>query len=99
VVDEEAVAEALAANRLAGYAADVFAVEDQEELLRPAAVAEGLLRARDRTVFTPHLGTATLDTRRALSLAVAGNVLSALRGERPPGAVNQARPLVFTHPG
>ena len=97
VVDEEAVAEALAANRLAGYAADVFAVEDQEELLRPGAVAEGLLQARDRTVFTPHLGSATLETRRALSLAVAENVLSALRGERPPGAINHVLPWVASH--
>lgn len=94
IVDEAAVAEALAEGRLAGYAADVFAVEDVQEFLPPTSVAEGLLRCPDRTVLTPHLGTATIETRRALSLAVAENVLAALRGDRPPGALNHVVPWI-----
>jgi phosphonate dehydrogenase len=98
VVDEEAVALALANDRLAGYAADVFALEDQQEILHPSFIPEGILKMGERTVLTPHLGTATLEVRQALSLAAAENVLSALRGERPPGAVNHVVPWVAPNP-
>lgn len=88
VVDEEAVAGALAAGRLGGYAADVFAVEDQRSPRRPAGIPERLL-AHPRTVFTPHLGSAVDEARRRMGLAVAGQVRQALAGQRPDGAVNE----------
>lgn len=88
IIDEEAVAEALVQQRLAGYAADVFAVEEQREFGRALSVTSGLLQACDQTVLTPHLGTATWETRSVLAIAVADNVLAALRGECPPGAIN-----------
>ena len=92
VVVEEAVAAALQAGTLGGYAADVFAFEDLSLPDRPAAVAPALLAA-PRTLFTPHLGSATIGARRAIEAAAAANVIAALRGEEPPDAVNRpARP-------
>lgn len=88
VVDEQAVAAALEAGRLGGYAADVFAVEDWRCPDRPAGIPERLL-AHSRTVFTPHLGSAVDEVRREMGLAVAAQVRQALAGHRPDGAVNE----------
>jgi phosphonate dehydrogenase len=52
LVDEVAVAEALAAGRLGGYSADVFEFEDWLRKDRPPVIEPRLLRAVDRTVFT-----------------------------------------------
>lgn len=57
VVDEEAVADALETGHLAGYAADTFEMEDWARTDRPRAISPRLLRS-DRTLFTPHLGSA-----------------------------------------
>ncbi len=89
VVDEHAVAHSLSTGHLAGYAADVFELEDQSLAKRPLHIAAGLLERERRTVFTPHLGSATTDARRQIELAAAANLLAVLRGETPPGAVNQ----------
>lgn len=88
VVDEEAVAGALEAGRLGGYAADVFAFEDQRSPCRPAGIPERLL-AHPRTVFTPHLGSAVDEVRRRMGLAAAAQVRQALAGQRPEGTVNE----------
>ena len=88
VVDEEAVVEALACGRLAGYAADVFAVEDWALPGRPSRIPPGLLENAERTLFTPHLGSAVDEVRRQISLAAARSVLQALRGDVPENAVN-----------
>ncbi len=89
LVDEAAVAAALDAGRLGGYAADVFAFEDWARGDRPAAIPAALLRERERTFLTPHLGSAVGEVRRAIETAAATSVLAALRGETPAGAVNQ----------
>jgi phosphonate dehydrogenase len=88
LVDETAVAAALAAGRLAGYAADTFEMEDWARPDRPAAIAPELLSDRARTVLTPHLGSAVTDVRRAIELAAARNVLRLLDGEPLVGCVN-----------
>ena len=87
VVDENAVARALQAGRLAGYAADVFAFEDWTRGDRPAAIPPALL-ASDRTLFTGHMGSAVDHVRRDIALAAAHAVLQALEGQVPEGAVN-----------
>ncbi|HKU98851.1 MAG TPA: phosphonate dehydrogenase [Vineibacter sp.] len=89
LVDEDAVADALAAGTLAGYAADVFAMEDWALADRPDDVPDRLRSAIDRTVLTPHLGSAVDDVRRSIALQAAASVLECLRGEVPSGAVNQ----------
>jgi phosphonate dehydrogenase len=86
LVDEYAIAEALESGRLGGYAADVFAFEDGLDPGAPRGIPQALL-GHPRTVFTPHLGSAVDDVRRAMGLAAAGQVRQALAGERPDGAV------------
>jgi phosphonate dehydrogenase len=87
VVDEEAVADALESGHLAGYAADTFEMEDWARADRPRAISPRLLRS-DRTLFTPHLGSAVASVRWEIERAAASNILQALRGERPSGAIN-----------
>lgn len=87
VVDEDAVACSLVTGHLGGYAADVFAFEDWSERDRPRDIPAELL-AHDRTVFTPHLGSAVRDVRRQIELAAARSVLDVREGRRPPTAAN-----------
>ena len=88
VVDEEAVADALDEERLGGYAADVFAMEDWAAPDRPERIPDRLL-AHPRTLFTPHLGSAVDGIRQRMSLQAARQVRQALAGEVPDNAVNR----------
>jgi phosphonate dehydrogenase len=92
VVDEAAVAASLRSGHLAGYAADVFEMEDWALETRPRVIHPDLLADRARTFFTPHLGSAVDEVRRQIALEAAGNVLDALAGGRPRGAMNQVGP-------
>ncbi len=87
LVDEDAVADALEGDRLAGYAADVFSMEDWALPDRPREVSARLLESH-KTVLTPHLGSAVDRVRREIALQAAESMLQALRGEVPSGAVN-----------
>ena len=88
VVDEGAVADALEGGRLGGFAADVFEFEDWARVDRPLEIAPRLLALGDRTLFTPHLGSATVAARQRIERAAADNVRAVLRGGRPPDAGN-----------
>ncbi|MCB2190916.1 MAG: hydroxyacid dehydrogenase [Deltaproteobacteria bacterium] len=88
VVDEQAVARALQSGRLAGYGADVFEMEEWARPDRPAGVPPELLAMPERTLFTPHLGSAVERVRLEIALEAAGNILEALAGEQPRGALN-----------
>jgi phosphonate dehydrogenase len=87
VVDENAVADALAGDHLAGYAADTFEMEDWARTDRPASIAPRLLAMRDKTLFTPHLGSAVQRVRQEIEMTAARNILQALGGQRPEGAL------------
>jgi phosphonate dehydrogenase len=94
VVDEAAVAAALGAGRLGGYAADVFALEDWALTDRPRAIDSRLL-VHPRTLFTPHLGSAVDGVRRAIAMRAADNIADALAGKEPRDAINSVlRPAV-----
>jgi glyoxylate reductase len=54
---------------------------------REPEVHPGLLEL-DNVTIVPHLGTATLETRVAMGMAAAANVLAALEGRRPPNLLN-----------
>ncbi|NOX44705.1 MAG: D-glycerate dehydrogenase [Caldiserica bacterium] len=79
VVDEGALVRALREGRIAGAALDVFEREPE--------VHPGLLEL-DNVVLTPHIGSATLGTRRRMASLAVDGVLAALRGERPGNLVN-----------
>jgi lactate dehydrogenase-like 2-hydroxyacid dehydrogenase len=78
VVDEAALIAALDAGHIAGAALDVF--EDEPRV--PAA-----LRASPRVVLTPHMASATRETRQAMADLVLANVTAVLAGTAPPTAV------------
>jgi phosphonate dehydrogenase len=78
VVEADVLA-ALEAGRLGGYAADVFEMEDWALPDRPRAIAPGLL-AHPATLFTPHLGSATVSARRAIEARAAANIADVLEG-------------------
>jgi len=73
VVDEAALGDALAKGTIAGAGLDVF---EREPDVHPT-----LLAASERVVLTPHLGSATRDTRRAMVCLAVDNVLAVLSGE------------------
>ncbi|TAM59835.1 D-glycerate dehydrogenase [bacterium] len=79
IVDEAALVEALRTRSIAGAALDVYEREPE--------VHAGLL-GLDNVVLTPHVGSATLETREAIAAAIVDNVTAFLRGERPPHLVN-----------
>lgn len=73
VVDEAALIEALQAGRIAGAGLDVFADEPQ--------VPEAL-RALDKVVLTPHVASATRETRQAMADRVIDNLEAFFRDGR-----------------
>jgi phosphonate dehydrogenase len=83
------VAEALQEGHLAGYAADVFEMEDWALTERPSAIHTQLLLMREKTVFTPHLGSVVQAVWLEIEREAAGNILEALNGQIPLGAINR----------
>ena len=79
VVDEAALVEALKGGRIAGAGLDVYEHEP--------AMAEGLADCPN-AVLLPHLGSASIATRAAMSRMAAENVIAALEDRRPPNLVN-----------
>jgi phosphonate dehydrogenase len=92
VIDEAAVAQALADGRLAGYAADVFEMEDWARADRPRSIHPSLLAQPEKTLFTPHLGSAVAEVRFEIEMRAARNIAEALAGRRPPDAINEPGP-------
>ncbi|HEY2302149.1 MAG TPA: phosphoglycerate dehydrogenase [Acidimicrobiales bacterium] len=79
IVDEAALAEAIAAGRVGGAALDVFAVE-------PTTISP--LFELDSVVVTPHLGASTREAQDKAGVTIAEQVLLALAGDFVPFAVN-----------
>jgi len=88
LVDEKAVGAALVERTLGGYAADVFELEDWARVDRPETVDSRILAHRDKTLLTPHLGSAVEAFRRQIAERAIENVIEFLEGRRPPGAIN-----------
>ena len=75
-VDEIAVADSLDSGLLAGYAADVFEMEDWVREDRPNAINSRLIESKSNTFFTPHVGSAVSDIRYEIELEAAQSLLS-----------------------
>jgi phosphonate dehydrogenase len=88
LVDEAAVADALATGHLAGYAADVFECEDWARADRPEEIDARLRAATARTVLTPHIGSAVMQVRRDIELSAARGIVDVIAGRPPVHAVN-----------
>jgi glyoxylate reductase len=82
VIDEAALAEGLAAGRPGAAGLDVYE--------REPAVAPALL-GLDNVVLLPHLGSSTEETRRAMALLAARNVVAVLAGRPPISAIAESR--------
>jgi glyoxylate reductase len=79
VVDEAALAEALENKKIAGAALDVF---EHEPKVHPA------LLTRKDVILTPHIASASVDTRAKMAVMAANNVVALFEGRRPPNALN-----------
>ncbi|WP_095056242.1 D-glycerate dehydrogenase [Pseudomonas sp. Irchel s3f7] len=80
VVDEAALIEALRGGQIRAAGLDVF----EREPLNP----DSPLLQLNNVVATPHIGSATHETREAMARCAVDNLLAALAGERPANLVN-----------
>ena len=80
VVDEAALIHALQQRQIRAAGLDVFERE-------PLELTSPLLQL-DNVVATPHIGSATVETREAMARCAVDNLLAALAGERPANLVN-----------
>ena len=81
LLDEAAVAAALAAGKLAGLGADVVSVE-------PITAGNPLLTSPN-TLLTPHIAWATLTARQNITRIIAENIAGWMAG-KPKSVVNAA---------
>lgn len=79
MIDEQALVEALQCGRVAGAALDVFAHEPPHD---------SPLVGLPNVVHTPHMGDATVEAQRDLSLQIVKQVYDALKGVDYRNAVN-----------
>ncbi len=79
VVDEKALVEALKSGQIAGAGLDVY---EHEPKLTPG------LTELSNVVLSPHVGSATIETRTKMADLSVKNLLAGLRGERPPTCLN-----------
>lgn len=79
IIDEAALVEALKNGTIRGAALDVFENEPQ--------LASGLAEL-ENVILTPHIASATQETRQAMSMLAAKNIIAALEGKTPPNAIS-----------
>lgn len=85
IVDEQALATALAEGRVAGAGLDVFAKEP---------CTDSPLFGFENVVVTPHLGASTDEAQEKAGISVAKSVRQALAGDLVPDAVNVSGGLI-----
>jgi glyoxylate reductase len=84
VIDESALVAALKTQAIAGAGLDVF---ENEPSVHPE-----LVNMRRHVVLSPHLGSATQETRRAMAGIAVANVLAVLRGDPALTPVSRSNP-------
>jgi phosphogluconate 2-dehydrogenase len=85
VVDEPALIHALATRQIRAAGLDVFETE-------PLPLTSPLLKMPN-VIATPHIGSATTETRRAMAQLAVDNLIAVLEGQRPKNTIN---PEVWT---
>ena len=80
VIDQDALADALEAGRIAGAGLDVFEPE-------PPTAALRLLHAPN-VVLSPHVGGVTRETLTRIAMAAASNVNAFLAGKPPADVIS-----------
>ncbi|MDA2922003.1 D-glycerate dehydrogenase [Patescibacteria group bacterium AH-259-L07] len=84
VVDELALVKALSRKQIAGVGLDVFECEPLIDC-NPNDIYE--LRKLDNVILTPHTASATIETRQAMSMTAAKNIIAGLSGKTPPNLI------------
>lgn len=79
VVDEAALAQALAEGRIFAAGLDVY---EEEPEVHPK------LMEFENVVLAPHIGSASIETRDRMAEMAAENILASLKGGKPPNAMN-----------
>lgn len=79
VVDEEALVNALQTGEIAGAGLDVY---ENEPDIHPELIK------LDNAVLTPHIASATIETRTKMATMAAQNLVDGLRGKRPANLLN-----------
>jgi glyoxylate reductase len=80
IVDPEALYHALHRGQIAGAALDVT----DPEPIPP----DSLLLSLDNLIITPHIGSASLQTRQTMAEMAIANLIAGLKGDRLPHCVN-----------
>jgi glyoxylate reductase len=84
IVDERALIEALQEKKIAGAGLDVYWSEPP--VGEPSPPEE--LFKMDNVILTPHIGSATYESRDKMAAAAAANLIAMIKGERPPNLFN-----------
>ncbi len=84
IVDEAALLDALRSGAIAGAGLDVFWTEPP--VGEPAPPEE--LFKMDNVILTPHIGSATYESRTLMSMMAAENMIAMIKGETPPNLLN-----------
>jgi phosphoglycerate dehydrogenase-like enzyme len=84
IVDEIALLKALRQKWIAGAGLDVYWHEPP--VSEPAPPPE--LYSFDNVILTPHIGSATYESRRQMTVRTVENIAAMARGERPPDILN-----------
>ncbi|MDV4342481.1 phosphoglycerate dehydrogenase [Methanoculleus sp. YWC-01] len=79
IIDEKALADAVASGKVAGAALDVFENEPP---------TESPLLGLDRVIVTPHLGASTVEAQKNVAVSVANQCISVLSGGAAKYVVN-----------
>ena len=80
VIDEAALADALAERRIFAAGLDVY---ENEPEVHPK------LLELENVVLAPHIGSASIETRDKMAALAAENLAAVLRGEEPKTPVNE----------
>lgn len=81
VVDENALVAAIRDGQIRGAALDVFEAEPD--------IHPDLINMEENVVLAPHIGSASIETRRRMTVMAAENMAEGLKGKRPLNLVNE----------